>query len=78
MPTQSGKSATSPIAHLPSEMLDSVRSPDGIMLVNPDGTVQAINRAVLDWLGSTAAEVVGQPLGRFLAERKKERKKERR
>ncbi len=44
---------------------------DGIMLVNSDGTVQAINRAALDWLGRTAAEVVGQPLGRFLAERKK-------
>ena len=72
MPTQPGKIATSSIAHLPSEMLDSLRSPDVVMLVNPAlrrGAIGAVNQAALDLLGYSADDLIGQPIGRFFVDR---------
>ena len=47
----------------------TVRSPDGIMRVNSDGAIGVVNQAALDLLGCSADDLIGQPIGKFFADR---------
>ena len=53
-----------------SHILDSML--DAVVVANPDGTVRMMNPAALELLGYTAAEVAGQPVGKFFAEEEEE------
>ncbi|MEK7808983.1 MAG: GAF domain-containing protein [Chloroflexota bacterium] len=56
--------------HVLNSMLDAV------VVANPDGTVRMMNRAALELLGYTAAEVIGQAVGKFFVEEEEEEEEE--
>jgi PAS domain S-box-containing protein len=49
---------------------------DTLVVLNPDATIRTVNQATLDLLCYTEEELIGQPIGRILAEEEEEEEEE--
>ncbi len=58
--------SSSPAADLCTYILDNI--PEAVVVMDLDGRVRTMNRAALDLLGYTAAQVAGELVDRFVAE----------